>query len=210
VAAGNEYLAGIFRQQGCRTTVVPTVIDAGRYQIKSHGPTSLPTLVWIGSHSTLSYLQGFLPAIEQAAREVPGLKLLTIADVTVTSDRIAVEHEPWTEDGEAAALCRGDIGIAPTPEDPWTMGKCGFKILQYMAAGLPVIASPVGANAQIVLDGQTGFLPRAAADWPASIARLATDAGLRARMGTAARQRVESEYSLRRAADEWANLLENS
>lgn len=210
VAAGNEYLAGIFRQQGCRATVIPTVIDSLRYSIKPHGPTTSPTLVWIGSHSTLPYLQSFLPALEQTASEIPGLKLLTIADVTVSSDRIAVEHEPWTEAGEAAALCRGDIGIAPTPEDPWTMGKCGFKILQYMAAGLPVIASPVGANAQIVLDGQTGFLPRTVADWPSSIVRLATDAGLRARMGAAARQRVEKEYSLQRAADQWAKLLGNA
>jgi glycosyltransferase involved in cell wall biosynthesis len=190
--------------------VIPTVIDAARYEAKSHGPISTPRLVWIGSHSTLPYLQGFLPAIEQAAGEVPGLKLLTIADVTVTSDRIEVEHEPWTEAGEAAALCRGDIGIAPTPRDPWTMGKCGFKILQYMAAGLPVIASPVGANAQIVVDGETGLLPPKPENWPSSIKRLADDPLLRARMGTAARQRVRAEYSLERAADEWAALLGDS
>lgn len=207
VAAGNEYLAEIFRQQGRNTTVVPTVIDATRYQIKSHGTTSSPTLVWIGSHSTLPYLQRFLPAIEQSAGEIPGLKLLTIAEVTVQSNRIRVEHEPWTVTGEAAALCRGDIGIAPTPEDPWTMGKCGFKILQYMAAGLPVIASPVGANAQIVVNGRTGFLPASPSDWPTTIAKLATDPTLRATMGAAARQRVESIYSLQCAAEQWAKLL---
>src|SRR5437868_4766686 len=83
---------------------------------------------------------------------------------------------------EAAALCRGDIGIAPTPSDQWTLGKCGFKILQYMAAGLPVIASPVGANEQIVQEGVTGILPSEPAKWPAAIARLAADPDLRARM----------------------------
>jgi glycosyltransferase involved in cell wall biosynthesis len=208
VAAGNEYLADLLRRQGCRATVIPTVIDATRYEAKSHGPTSTPRLVWIGSHSTLPYLQTFLPAIEQAARDVPGLRLLTIADVALKSDRIAVEHEPWSEAGEAAALCRGDIGIAPTPADPWTMGKCGFKVLQYMAAGLPVIASPVGANAQIVVDGQTGLLPAQPQDWPSAIARLAKDPELRSRMGFAAHQRVQTEYSLERAADLWAALLE--
>ena len=207
VAAGNEYLAGLFREQGCRVTVIPTVIDASRYAAKSHTPTGTPRLVWIGSHSTLPYLQRFLPAIEQAARDVPGLKLLTIADVTVTSDRIEVEHEAWTEAGEAAALTRGDIGIAPTPEDPWTMGKCGFKILQYMAAGLPVIASPVGANAQIVVEGETGLLRRELGDWPGAVARLAHDASLRGSMGAAARERVRTWYSLARAADQWARLL---
>lgn len=209
VAAGNEYLAGIFRGQGCRATVVPTVVDASRYQIKSHGPTQWPTLIWIGSHSTLPYLQSFLPAIEQAAAQVPNLKLLTIADATVKSDRMMVEHQRWSRSGEAAALCRGDIGIAPTPEDPWTRGKCGFKILQYMAAGLPVIASPVGANAQIVVDGQTGFLPNSPADWPATIAKLANDPTLRADMGAAARKRVESDYSLARAANLWMEILQS-
>lgn len=207
VVAGNEYLAGLFRKKGCRTTVIPTVIDATRYGVKKHGPTAGPRLVWIGSHSTLPYLQNFLRAIEKAARDVPGLKLLTIADVTVRSDRIEVEHEPWTESGETAALSRGDIGIAPTPNDPWTMGKCGFKILQYMAAGLPVIASPVGANAQIVVEDETGLLPQRAEDWAGAIARLAHDDAVRTRMGAAARRRVEAEYSLERAADQWAELL---
>jgi glycosyltransferase involved in cell wall biosynthesis len=207
VAAGNEYLADIFRRQGCQASVLPTVVDAGRYQAKVHAPTAIPRLVWIGSHSTLPYLRAFLPAIERAAAETPGLRLLTIADASVESDVITMEHEPWTETGEAAALCRGDIGIAPTPTDPWTMGKCGFKILQYVAAGLPVIASPVGANAQIVLEGETGFLPREPGDWPAAIARLATDVDLRARMGAAGRHRVETQYSLARAADLWAELL---
>ena len=81
----------------------------------------------------------------------------------------------WSEESEAAALGRGDIGIAPTPSDPWTLGKCGFKIVQYMAAGLPVIASPVGANAEIVLGEKTGFLPGDFSDWPEAIAALAGD-----------------------------------
>jgi glycosyltransferase involved in cell wall biosynthesis len=93
------------------------------------------------------------------------------------------------------------------PADEWTLGKCGFKILQYMAAGLPVIASPVGANEQIVREGVTGFLPREMADWPAAVAQLAGDAELRARMGRAAREEVLGTYSLVRAADDWARVL---
>jgi glycosyltransferase involved in cell wall biosynthesis len=155
----------------------------------------------------MPYLRQFLPALEESARLAPGLRLLTIADATLQSDGIPIDHEPWDERTEAAALCRGDIGIAPTPVDPWTLGKCGFKILQYMAAGLPVVASPVGANAQIVREGVTGFLANEPADWPRAIARLARDAELRARMGQAAREDVETQYSLARAADDWARLL---
>jgi glycosyltransferase involved in cell wall biosynthesis len=207
VVAGNEYLAQIFREQGRPVSIIPTVVDAAHYQVKSHVPTATPRLVWIGSHSTIPYVRQFLPAFEEAARIVPGLRLLTIADATVQSASLTVEHEPWSEPTEAASLCRGDIGIAPMPTDEWTLGKCGFKILQYMAAGLPVIASPVGANAQIVREGVTGFLPKDASDWPAAIARLADDPGLRERMGQAARDEVQSTYSLTRAADDWARSL---
>ena len=105
------------------------------------------------------------------------------------------------------ALCRGDIGIAPTPSDPWTMGKCGFKILQYMASGLPVIASPIGANAELVQEGVTGFLPKQPANWPGVIVTLARDAELRARMGAAARESAATRYTLECAADCWASLL---
>jgi glycosyltransferase involved in cell wall biosynthesis len=87
------------------------------------------------------------------------------------------------------------------------MGKCGFKILQYMAAGLPVIASPVGANAELVREGITGFLPKSPDDWPAAIAALAKDPALRARMGTAARELAATHYTLERAADEWTRIL---
>lgn len=207
VVAGNEYLAGIFRDLGRTVTVIPTVLDATRYQVKSHEPTETPRLVWIGSHSTLPYVRAFLPALEESARRIPGLRLLTIADATVSSSILNIEHEPWSESTEAAALCRGDIGIAPMPIDQWTLGKCGFKILQCMAAGLPVIASPVGANEQIVREGVTGFLPKEPSDWPAAIERLASDVELRRQMGRAARESVQTTYSLARAADDWTRVL---
>jgi glycosyltransferase involved in cell wall biosynthesis len=208
VIAGNGYLAEIFRQRGCRVSVVPTVVDPGHYLQKTHEPTKSPRLVWIGSHSTIQYVQQFLPALEQASREVPGLRLLTIANATVQSDVLPVEHAEWSEQTEASALCRGDIGIAPTPIDPWTLGKCGFKIVQYMASGLPVIASPVGANAELVQEGVTGFLPKEPSDWPDAIVKLAGDVELRSRMGEAARATVMSKYSITRAADEWAHFLD--
>ncbi len=208
VVAGNAYLADVFRQRGVpAATVVPTVVDPARYPVKAHGPTDAPRLVWVGSSSTLPYLRELVPALDRAARELPGLRLITIADDTVSTATIPVDHVPWSAAGEAAALVRGDIGIAPTPSNAWTLGKCGFKIVQYMAAGLPVIASPVGANAEIVRDGETGYLPAALDDWPALIARLAGDATLRARLGEAGRRRVEADYSVERAANVWATLL---
>lgn len=211
VVAGNDYLAGLFAGRRCSAaapvTVLPTAIDAARYRVKRHVPTDAPRLVWIGSRSTLPYLRQFLPALERATARVPGLRLVTIADATVRSAILPVEHVPWTLAGEREALCRGDIGIAPTPLDRWTLGKCGFKIVQYMAAGLPVIASPVGANAGMVRPGETGLLPARPEDWPDAIAALARDAHLRRRMGVAGRSLVERHHRLDDAANTWAELL---
>jgi glycosyltransferase involved in cell wall biosynthesis len=206
VVAGNEYLAAMFRQRRCEVTVLPTCLDPSHYRVKAHADASPINLVWIGSSSTLPYVERHLEAIRTAARRVP-LRLLTIADRTLTEAGFDVEHVPWSYETEADALVRGDIGIAPTPCDRWTMGKCGFKIIQYMAAGLPTIASPVGANAEIVRVGQTGLLADTPQQWADAIERLARDVEIRRRMGRAARELAEREYSLTRAADTWERLL---
>jgi glycosyltransferase involved in cell wall biosynthesis len=207
VVAGNEYLAGQMRDLGCNVTVLPTVVNPDDYQVKRHAPTESPSLVWIGSKSTLPYLQQWMPAIEAAAKQVPGLRLITIANDTVRSDEIPVRHIPWSEHTEAQGLLEGDIGIAPTPIDRWSIGKSGFKIIQYMAAGLPTIASPVGANGQIVVDGITGLLPESMQQWTAAIVKLAGDQKIRIAMGSAARSEVMKNYTLERAASVWKDLL---
>ncbi len=208
VVAGNEYLAAMFRERGRAVTVLPTCLDPSHYRVKEHaGDATAPiNLVWIGSKSTLPYVEQHLDALRAATTRVP-LKLITIADRTLDNPGFPVEHVPWAYETEADALVRGDIGIAPTPCDRWTLGKCGFKIIQYMAAGLPTIASPVGANAEIVRVGETGILADTPQQWADAIEQLARDLDLRRRMGAAARELAEREYSLTRAADTWAQLL---
>ena len=206
VVAGNEYLAAMFRQRGRPVTVLPTCVDPSHYRVKQHVETNPINLVWIGSKSTLPYVEQHVEALRLAAARIP-LKLITIADRTLRDPGFALEHIPWAQETESDALVRGDIGIAPTPCDRWTLGKCGFKIIQYMAAGLPAIASPVGANAEIVRVGETGLLAQTPQQWAEAIVQLARDVELRRRMGAAARAVVEREYSLIRAADTWARLL---
>jgi glycosyltransferase involved in cell wall biosynthesis len=206
VVAGNQYLADLFRQQGANASVLPTVVDMDHYAAKTHSLVDCPTLVWIGSRSTLTYVEEFMPAIAAGG----AVKLLVVADAAPRNSLVPLEHIPWSAATEAAALCRGDIGIAPTPSNQWTQGKCGFKIVQYMAAGLPVIASPVGANAELVIEGVTGFLPPRPEDWTKAISTLATSVELRQRMGAAGRERAQNEFSLQRAVDFWAKLLEDA
>jgi glycosyltransferase involved in cell wall biosynthesis len=207
VVAGNEYLAEIFRARGCTASVLPTMVDPLHYQVKLHRATDSPRLVWIGSHSTIGYLQTILPALASASQTLPGLRLTVIADRTLENAPLPVDFVEWSEAGEAAALASADIGIAPTPDDRWTRGKCGFKIVQYMAAGLPVIASPIGANAVIVREGQTGYLADSTEAWTARLIGLAGDATRRATLGAAGRRDVWSIYNLSRAADFWTDLL---
>jgi glycosyltransferase involved in cell wall biosynthesis len=205
--AGNAYLAEIFAARGVATSILPTVVDPLHYQVKLHAATDSPRLVWIGSRSTLPYLATIAGGLKMAADRTPGLRLTVIADRTWHDAPLPVDFVPWSEAAEAAALAGGDIGIAPTPEDRWTLGKCGFKIIQCMAAGLPVVASPIGANATIVCEGQTGYLPTTDEQWADAIVRLASDTMLRATMGAMARRDVWSLYNLDRAADHWARLL---
>jgi glycosyltransferase involved in cell wall biosynthesis len=212
VVAGNDYLASIFHQRGRTVSVVPTVVDPNHYRLKDHVDVTPVSLVWIGSSSTLPYLAERMDALAEANKRIP-LKLIVIADKMLDADDADVAEGmpmllvPWSVQGEADALVRGDIGIAPTPDDRWTRGKCGFKLLQYMAAGLPAIASPVGANAEIVKHEETGLLAGTHQEWVEGIFRLANDVTLRRHMGDAGRERVEREYSLGRAADAWAELL---
>jgi glycosyltransferase involved in cell wall biosynthesis len=207
VVAGNEYLAEKFRAKGAKVAILPTVVDPVHYQTKSHGQTDSPKLIWIGSASTLKYLQESLPILAEAAKQIPGLRLVTIADQTLAHSTLPLDHIAWSVESESAALCRGDIGIAPTPEDPWTLGKCGFKIVQFMAAGLPVIASPVGANRELVVPGETGYLASNSAQWVEAITKLSADPALRQKMGQAGRKRVEEHFSLAKAVNQWADWL---
>jgi glycosyltransferase involved in cell wall biosynthesis len=209
VCAGNAYLAEIFHNQGIKNLhIIPSAVDPSHYPVKNHAPTHRPCLIWIGSASTLKYLEASLPALSLAASRVPGLRLVVICDrpPEQSAPSIPIDFVPWLLTGEKSALLQGDIAIAPTPEDRWTLGKCGFKIVQYLAAGLPVIASPVGVNSQLVADA--GFLPKSWPDWPPAIEQLAADPALRAQMGARGRARVEQSLSITSAADKWAQVLQ--
>jgi glycosyltransferase involved in cell wall biosynthesis len=115
---------------------------------------------------------------------------------------------PWSSAGEAAALAGADIGVAWVPDDPWSRGKCGLKVLQYMAAGLPVVTNPVGVHPEMVLHGQTGFLASGEADWVEAIRTLAADRALRREMGAAGRKLVEERYGVEVGARLWLNLID--
>jgi glycosyltransferase involved in cell wall biosynthesis len=121
--------------------------------------------------------------------------VLVVADGAPDLPGAPVELEPWTEEGEAAALRRMDLGLMPLTDDPWSRGKCAFKLLQYAATGIPAVASPVGANRAVLQDGATGFLARTPGEWEERVVRLAGDPALRARLGAEARRQAAARWS---------------
>jgi glycosyltransferase involved in cell wall biosynthesis len=196
VVAGNDYLAEHARRAGAkRVEIIPTVVDDLRYP-QATGSTNPAEfrIGWIGAPVTVDYLLAVEPALKQLVSD--GSSLTVIGAESPFSGRFPVETRPWLETTEAAELARLDAGILPLPDEPFERGKCGYKLIQYMACGLPVVASPVGANVQIVEHGVDGFLANTQSEWITALETLRIDPALRRRFGTAGRARISARYSL--------------
>jgi len=208
VTAGNSFLgdhAGRWSGVG-RVHVIPTCVDPGRYTPAGRARSG-EQLVWIGSSSTLQGLEAIAPLLDEVGRRVPGIRLKVICDRFPSFSDLPVAACPWSEATEAAELAAADVGISWIPDDDWSRGKCGLKVLQYMAAGLPVVANPVGVHAEMVRHGETGFLARTPDEWVEAVRRLARDPALRQRMGQAGRRLLERRYSVEAGAMMWLELL---
>jgi Glycosyl transferases group 1 len=202
VVAGNDFLADCALRSGARVEdvhVIPTCVDPRRYPVARHEPEhpgGRADLVWIGSASTLRGLEQPRAIWSALAAAVPGLALRVICDRFPREFPIPVIPVHWSEAEEARQLAAGQIGISWLPDDLWSRGKCGLKVLQYQAAGLPVVANPVGSHVEMIRPGVSGFLAGDPAEWIEAVQRLATDHTLRRRMGAAARLGVETDYSV--------------
>lgn len=211
VTAGNEYLAERARRAGSeRVEYVPTVVDLEAYAPKGfvdqeRGGSAC--IGWIGTPGTWSdWGRPMVPMLKELKSEY-GARLIAIGAATDHATVDGVELIPWSEKSEIELLSNLDIGIMPLPDEPWTRGKCGYKLIQYMACGLPVVASPVGVNSKIVEHGVNGFLAQTNEEWREALTLLLNDADLRRRMGEAGRRRVEEEYSLQVWGPKVADLL---
>ncbi len=200
VVAGNDFLARCALDAGARpdrVRVIPTCVDPAKYSPKVHGAASPDVqLVWVGSSSTMQGLELQRAMWDHLASEIPGLKLRLIADRAPDLGRLPVIAIAWSESTEAREIAAGDIGISWIPNDLWSRGKCGLKALQYQAAGLPVVANPVGVHSRMILPGVNGYLPETPLAWAQAIRSLAADPEARARMGRASRLAIEAGYAV--------------
>lgn len=196
VAAGNDVLAAVARPSARAIEVLPTSIDVSRYQPTAARPDDPPTIAWIGSPENLVYLEMIRPALARLSARHPTLKVRVICSAFPDWSEVQVEQVVWSEATEAASLAAAHIGIMPLSDDEWTRGKCAFKLLQYMAASLPCVASPIGANTEAVIDGFNGFHAASNEDWEGNLERLIASAALRARLGANGREHVAQRYAM--------------
>jgi glycosyltransferase involved in cell wall biosynthesis len=210
VSAGNRFLQGqaAYSAREERIHVIPTCIDPAKYPVAHQERAGKEVqVVWIGSSSTLQGLEAIRVVLEEIGTCWPGVNLKLICDRFIEFENLPVTRCPWSDATEVDHLASADIGISWLPDDLWSRGKCGLKVLQYMAAGLPVVANPVGVQAEMIVHGETGYLARTATEWSTAIGRLAHDPALRARMGKAGRAKVETEFSVGAGATRWLALL---
>ncbi|HZZ78260.1 MAG TPA: glycosyltransferase family 4 protein [Gemmataceae bacterium] len=210
VIAGNEFLCDQATAIGNvnKVHLIPTCVDASGYPLARHDADRPHVkLAWIGSSSTIRGLEMVRDLLEHIGQTVPGMMLKVICDRSLRMDHLPIEFRPWQLATETSELADADIGMSWLPDDVWSAGKCGLKVLQYMAAGLPVIANPVGVQCEQVRHGETGFLVTTPDEWIDAVRLLAADPDLRRRMGHAGRRLVEEQYPVTRGIESWCRVL---
>jgi glycosyltransferase involved in cell wall biosynthesis len=195
VVAGNQYLAGRARAANAvNVEVIPSAVDLERFQLTPGASEGPFTIGWVGSPISSRYLSEIAEPLREVCRSICA-RVVLVGAGAVDLPGVPVERVEWDEATEAQHLERFDVGIMPLTDGPIERGKCGFKLVQYMASGRPVVASAVGANQDIVRHGRTGFLASSADDWVRALQALAASPDLRRRMGASGREVVEREYS---------------
>jgi glycosyltransferase involved in cell wall biosynthesis len=211
VVAGNTFLAAEASRYTTpdRVAVIPTCVDHLKYPTATHSSREKTQLVWIGSQSTLQGLERFRQTLSAIGRAIPGIRLKLICDRPISIPGLEVILCVWNEATEAREVAEADVGISWVPDDPWSRGKCGLKILQYQAAGLPVVTNPVGVHPEMVQNGQTGILAGTEGEWIASLIQLTGSPNLRKALGANGRAQVVYKYSVNCGSDRWLELLAN-
>jgi glycosyltransferase involved in cell wall biosynthesis len=201
---GNAFLAA--QCEGLPTAIVPSAVPL---EVPVHVPRAdaRPFRVgWVGKNTNLRYVRELGPALAALAQRIP-LELVCVSNGELAVPGCPVVNEPWTREREAALVATFDVGIMPLAlDEPWSRGKCAYKLLQYMAAGVPALGSDIGMNAELIASGRNGLLARTATDWVEALAALAGDAALRERLGRAGRETARA-YGYSPIADKLAAFV---
>jgi glycosyltransferase involved in cell wall biosynthesis len=198
VTCGNQAIANYVETRGRRAVIIPTVVDTDIFRpLNQTGKNGVPIIGWIGTHSTYHYLRSIFPALERLAHQYRfKLKLVGTGKDEIAISGVELENLSWSLEREIADFQSLDIGLYPMVEDDWSVGKSGFKAVQYMAVGVPFVASPVGACAEIGQPNRTHFLAQTEDEWYTQLAKLLEDDAMRRRMGAAGREYATAHYTV--------------
>jgi glycosyltransferase involved in cell wall biosynthesis len=210
VIAGNAEIARYARRYTDRVTIIPTVVDVQRYIPKDSydlSPDGIARVAWIGTSVTAQHLLSHQGAFRSLALRRP----FTLECIGVGDDfripGVVVRAIPWSAGTEAELLRSCDVGVMPLPNNDFAKGKSGLKIIQYLSAGLPVLASAVGANCDIINEGHSGLLSRSIEDFRIKLDRLLAERDLRAELGIAGRNVAMQKFSLQSHIDRFAEIV---
>ena len=210
ISGGNEYLCNYASQYNKNVAYNPTCVDTeNRYNVLANHDVNKITIGWTGSFSTLKYLA----IVENALKKLQEKYDFNIKIICNQQPSLAlknVQYVKWCEANEVPELASCQIGLMPLTDDEWSEGKCGFKLIQYLALGIPAVSSSVGVNKKIIEKGVNGYLAESDADWYNSIEKLILDADLRKKMGVAGRQKIITQYSLQSNENNFLNLFSNN
>ena len=200
VIAGNDFLADHYRNEGARVWVVPSSIDTKVWSPRKTD-NSRWTVGWTGTSSNLGYLYAVEEPIARFLVDYPGSELLVVCDRppafsnTTIADRL--RFVKWSPDREVELVQSMDVGLMPLEDSDWARGKCAFKMLAYMAVGIPVIASPVGVNKELFQQAAVGWPAVTSGDWYEALRHAFLDRSLACSFGMSGRQIVEARYSVK-------------
>jgi glycosyltransferase involved in cell wall biosynthesis len=198
IIAGNEYLLQYACRYNKNAIMIPSSVDTERYRPVHMNKAGKDEVVigWVGSETTKIFLYPLEDTFQELEKRYKNI-IFKIVGASFYSSRVKnVVNKNWRLEDEVLDLQSFDIGIMPMPDDEWTRGKCGFKAILYMACGIPVVASPVGVNTDIVEDGISGFFAKSTEEWVEKISVLIEDKALRESMGMRGREKIMAEYSL--------------
>lgn len=205
--AGNSYLREYALKYNKNAVVIPTVIDTEKFTPSSVKMSKKIVVGWIGTISTQKYLFSLNGVFRELSRKYPDLEIRVIGAQPGFMDTNNIVYKNWSLGDEIKDIQEFTIGIMPLPDNEWAKGKCGFKIIQYMACAVPAVASGIGNNNEIIRDGVNGFLVNSQEEWIRAVSSLVESEELRCRIGLAGRSFVEDNYSLKRYAPAYFDAI---
>jgi len=212
VLCGNRFLASRLPHE--RYEILPTPIDTERFAPGAVAPGNGRTAGWVGYSDNLPYLEALAEPLREIARRHPGFRVVVVADRPAVLPGVPTEFRRWRLEDEVRCFGGIDVGLMPLEDSPWARGKCAFKAIQYMALGIPAIASPVGMNVEVIRDGENGLLAAAPGSWVEALDGVLRDRERGASLGAAGRRTIERDYALsvvsKRLVEILGGLLERS